>query len=68
MKEKLLHTKRISELLDRHKRMEAIELHNAHVAQEIGRAKAGDVINLSDLMAAKEVLLTGDDDRRSKDE
>lgn len=68
MEEKLPHTKRISDLLDRRRRNEAIEIHNAHVAKEIGRAKVGDVINLSDLMAAKEVLLTGDDERRSRDE
>lgn len=68
MDDKLPHTKRISEMLDRRRRKEAIELHNAYVAKEIDRAKGGDVINLSDLMPAKEVLLTGDDDRRSQDE
>lgn len=68
MNEKLPHTKRISALLDRRKRSEAKELHNTHVANEIGRARAGEVINLTDLMAAKEVLLTGDNDRRSQDE
>lgn len=66
MNEKLRHTKRISNLLDRRKRKEAIELHNAHVAEQFGRAKAGETIQLTDLMAAKEVLEARIEDEREE--
>lgn len=52
----LKHTKKIEELLAEGKGSEAAALHNAHVKKQFDKAKEGEVIVLSDLMAAKEVL------------
>lgn len=52
----LEHTKKIEELLAEGKVSEAAALHNAHLDKEFRRAEAGETINLSDLMAAKETL------------
>lgn len=57
MKDPLKHTKRIRSLIDAGKIDEAAAAHNQKVKADIGRAKAGEVIELTDLMAAKEVLV-----------
>jgi len=56
------HTKRVCGLLDKGKKASAIAEHNAHVEAEFQRAKAGEVINLSDLIAASEQLHLADDE------
>ena len=50
------HARRIEALLREGRKAEAAAAHNAYVAGEIDRAREGNVINLSDLMAAKETL------------
>lgn len=50
------HATAVQSLLDDGKLQEAIELHNAHIKEQFDRARAGETINLSDLMAAKETL------------
>lgn len=57
MKNPLKHTKRIRSLIDEGKIDEAAAAHDQKVKADIGRAKAGEVIELTDLMAAKEVLV-----------
>lgn len=52
----LRHTKKIEELLAEGKLSQAAALHNAHLKDQFEKAKTGEVINLSDLMAAKEIL------------
>lgn len=52
----LEHTQRIRALIEAGKITEAVKLHNAHLKAEFDIAKEGRVIDLSDLMAAKEVL------------
>ena len=52
----LRHTDRVFELLKDGKKASAIAEHNAHVKAEFDRAKQGEVINLSDLMAAHEQI------------
>jgi hypothetical protein len=54
----LEHTERIARMLRDGRRRQAIAAHNAHVQAELDRARAGAVINLSDLMAAHEEILT----------
>lgn len=54
--ESLEHTEAVKRLIDEGRVKEAVELHNSHVRREFERAKDGDVICLSDLMAAKETL------------
>lgn len=53
----LEHADRITELLRQGKRREAMAKHNAHVKAEFDRAKQGQVINLSDLMAGHEAFI-----------
>jgi hypothetical protein len=50
------HTAHVQRLIDEGRLKEAAALHNAHLEKEFEKAKRGTVINLSDLMAAKEVL------------
>jgi hypothetical protein len=50
------HAEAVKRLIDEGRLKEAARLHNAHLEKEFERAKRGAVINLSDLMAAKEVL------------
>lgn len=50
----LPHAKRIAELLRRGTTTEAARVHNEHLKAEFDRAKQGEIINLSDLMAARE--------------
>jgi hypothetical protein len=52
----LAHTRRVKELLAQGRRVEAAALHNARVNDQLETARAGGVINLSDLIAAKEEL------------
>ncbi|MGH2705893.1 MAG: hypothetical protein ACRDJ4_12610 [Actinomycetota bacterium] len=56
VQEKLRHTKRIAALLAEGRKEEAVGLHDAHVRDELEKAKQGMTIDLSDLMAAKEIL------------
>lgn len=56
MGEPLPHTKRTQDLLAQGKRKDARKQHNARVKAELDRARAGETINLSDLMAAKDEL------------
>lgn len=50
------HATAVQTLLDDGKLQEAVELHNAHIKEQFDRARAGETINLTDLMAAKETL------------
>ena len=52
----LEHTKKIEELLAEGKLSEAAALHNKRLKEQFEKAKAGEVICLSDLIAAKETL------------
>jgi hypothetical protein len=52
----LAHTHRTEDKLRHGHYGEAVRDHNAHLAAEMARAKTGATINLSDLMAAREVL------------
>jgi hypothetical protein len=54
--EKLPHTKAVKGLLDKGECETAVSHHNAYVKREFAKAQAGTVINLSDLLAAKETL------------
>lgn len=54
--EKLPHSKEVKRLLDQGDRDRAAKTHNARVKSEMEKARAGEVINLSDLIAAKELL------------
>jgi hypothetical protein len=56
MSDQLPHTTRTQELLKKGEREKAREAHNARVESELDRARKGETINLSDLMAAKEQL------------
>ena len=57
MTTQLPHTMRIARLLARGNTTEAARVHNQHLADQFAKAKAGAVINLSDLMAAKEEFI-----------
>lgn len=64
------HTEVVDALIEQGRIEEASELHNRHVKEEMSRARAGECINLSDLMAAKQLLdehhqATGGQDGRS---
>ena len=50
----LPHAERVAELLRQGNTTEAARVHNEHLKAEFDRAKQGEVINLSDLMAARE--------------
>lgn len=52
----LKHTRKTETLLKKGKRREAVRTHNQHVASEFEKAKQGEVINLTDLMAARELF------------
>jgi hypothetical protein len=56
MTDKLPHTHKIDEMLKKGDLLDAAVEHNKIVKQEFAKAKAGETINLSDLMAAKETL------------
>lgn len=56
MKDPLKHTKRIRSMIEEGTSEEAAELHNRHLKAEFERARSGQVICLTDLMAAMEVL------------
>jgi hypothetical protein len=56
----LKHTRLTQGLLREGRRSTAVKNHNAHVAEQLDRAKAGEVICLSDLMAAAEEIHAGD--------
>lgn len=64
MDEPLRHTNEVDAILAEGGR-EAIKAakrkHTAHVDRELARAQAGETINLSDLMAAKEQIDLADD-------
>lgn len=53
----LKHTKRTRSLVDKGRISEAAAAHNRKVKADIERAKSGQIIDLTDLMAAKEVLV-----------
>lgn len=56
----LTHTENVEAILQEggdDARKHAAARHNAHVDAELERAKAGETINLTDLMAAKEQLV-----------
>ena len=53
---RLRHTERVCRLIREGQTLEAADVHNAHVAAEFERARNGEVINLSDLLAAREEL------------
>lgn len=52
----LPHAQRTQDLLRKGRTGEAAKAHNARVTAELDRARNGETINLSDLMAAKEEL------------
>lgn len=52
----LEHADSVRALIQRGRAKEAIDRHNEHLRQELDRAVAGQMINLSDLAAAKEIL------------
>jgi len=51
------HTEAIESLIQEGRREEAVERHNLHVKQTFTRARAGERINLTDLIAAKQILV-----------
>lgn len=51
------HTEVIESLIQEGRRGEAVERHNLHVEQTFARARAGERINLTDLIAAKQILI-----------
>jgi hypothetical protein len=59
----LEHANRIEALLRQGKRKEARALHNQHVESQFAKAKAGEAINLSDLIAGKEAFIIDDIER-----
>jgi hypothetical protein len=59
----LEHANRIEALLRQGKRKEARALHNQHVESQFAKAKAGETINLSDLIAGKEAFIIDDIER-----
>jgi hypothetical protein len=50
------HSQRIESLIEAGNLIDAIEVHNIHVKGQFAKARAGEVIDLTDLMAAKELL------------
>lgn len=52
----LEHAESIRALVGQGKVKEAIDRHNRHLKRQLNRAEAGECTNLSDLMAAKEIL------------
>lgn len=56
------HARRVEALLKEGRKAEAARLHNEHLAAEMDRARGGNVINLSDLMAAKDALVSMPDE------
>lgn len=53
---KLPHTDKVMQMLEQGQITEAMQKHNDQVNEQFKRAKRGEVINLSDLMAAKEQI------------
>jgi hypothetical protein len=56
VEKRLAHTEAVKSLINEGKRKQAAELHNARVQDQFEKAKQGQTINLSDLIAAKEEL------------
>ena len=56
------HTQMVELLIEQGRLEEAAELHNQHVKRMFASARAGECIDLSDLIAAKQILV----DRREK--
>jgi hypothetical protein len=59
----LEHAERVEALLRQGKRKEARALHSQHVESQFAKAKAGEVINLSDLIAGAEAFIIDDIER-----
>jgi hypothetical protein len=59
----LEHAERVEALLRQGKRKEAKTLHNQHVESQFAKAQAGEVINLSDLIAGAEAFIIDDIER-----
>ena len=59
----LEHAERVEALLRQGKRKEAKVLHNQHVESQFAKARAGEVINLSDLIAGAEAFIIDDIER-----
>lgn len=51
------HTEAIESLIQEGRREEAVERHNLHIKQTFAQARAGECINLTDLIAAKQILI-----------
>lgn len=51
------HTEGIESLIQEGRREEAVERHNLHVRQTFAAARAGERIDLTDLIAAKQILI-----------
>jgi hypothetical protein len=51
------HAEAVESLIQDGRRDEAVERHNLHVKQTLARARAGERINLTDLIAAKQILI-----------
>lgn len=64
--EKLPHTNAVKRLLAQGDPDAAVRLHNARVKSEFEKTKAGEIINLSDLLAAKEILTERDHEAREE--
>ena len=59
----LEHAERVEALLRQGKRKEAKTLHNQHVESQFAKAQAGEVNNLSDLIAGAEAFIIDDIER-----
>ena len=59
----LEHAERVEALFRQGRRKEAKALHNQHVESQFAKAQAGEVINLSDLIAGAEAFIIDDIDR-----
>lgn len=64
----LKHTRRIQSLVEQGRIEDAAEAHDRRVNSEIVRAKAGQVIELTDLMAAKEVIVEAFENKKTTEE
>lgn len=63
----LEHAERVEALLRQGKRKEAKALHNRHIESQFAKARAGEVINLSDLIAGAEAFVIDDIEREDRD-
>lgn len=64
----LKHTRRIQSLVEQGRIEDAAGAHNRRVKSEIVRAKAGQVIELTDLIAAKEAIVEAFENKRTTEE